>query len=73
MATKTETALNRFRRGKDKVRGLERQLADARLEAGRAALVCVESGLKRTSLAEEWGTNILQIDRMLAKARSERR
>jgi hypothetical protein len=73
MASKAETALAKFRRAKDKVRTLDRQLEDARLEAARACVVCVEAGVKRTPLAEEWGTNVLQIDRMIARARAERR
>jgi hypothetical protein len=68
-----EVAETKLHRAKDKVRGLERQLSDARAEAGRAALACSDAGVTRTRIGEIWGTAITQVDRMLAKARSERR
>lgn len=68
-----EIAETRLVRAKDKVRGLERQLSDARAEAGRAALACVEAKVTRTRVAEIWGTAVNQIDRMLTRARAERR
>jgi hypothetical protein len=63
----------RFTRAKDKVRRLDGQLADARLEASRTALAALEAGARRSRLADIWGTNINQIDLMLARARKERR
>lgn len=68
-----EVAEARLRRAKDKVRGLERQLSDARAEARRDALACVEAKVTRTKVAEIWGTNVNQIDTMLKRAREERR
>ena len=69
----SEIAEARLVRAKDKVRGLERQIADARAEAGRAALACIEAKITRTRVAEIWGTAVNQIDRMIARARVERR
>ncbi len=63
----------RFTRAKDKVRRLDAQLSDARLEAARTALAALEAGSRRSRLAAIWGTNVNQIDAMLARARKERR
>ena len=45
----------------------------ARLEAARAMVLAAEAGVKRSTLADEWQTSIQQIDRMIAKAKRERR
>lgn len=68
-----EVALDRVRRSKDKVRKLTAQLDLARLEAARAMVLAGEAGVKRSTLADEWQTSIQQIDRMIAKAKRERR
>ncbi len=72
-APRIVTATAKFRRAKDKVRIVDTQLQLARLEASRAALECQEAGVTRTELASIWGTNVNQIDRMLTRARAERR
>lgn len=68
-----EVELEGFRRDKDKVRRLEAQLEDARRAARARALRCVTAGVRRTTLAREWGTNVNQIDTMIARSRSEER
>lgn len=60
----------RFERVKDKVRRLEGQLSDARVEAGRIALAATRQGVTRSRLASIWCTNMGQIDVMLQRARS---
>lgn len=68
-----EVALERFRRAKAKVQALSVQIEGARLEASRVALECQQAKVSRTKMAEIWGTNVNQIDRMLARARFEAR
>ena len=36
-------------------------------------VLAAEAGVKRSTLADEWQTSIQQIDRMIAKAKRERR
>jgi hypothetical protein len=69
----TEVATERVNRAKDKVRKISAQLDLARAEASRAMLLAAEAGVKRSTLADLWQTSIQQIDRMLAKAKRERR
>lgn len=59
-------------KSKDKVRGLERQLTLARLEAGRVMVEAVQAGVKRTTISTWWNTSTQQIDRMMARAKATR-
>jgi hypothetical protein len=64
---------DRVLRCKDKVTKLTQQLELARMEAAREILVASEAKIKRSHLADWWKTSIVQIDRMIARAKAERK
>ena len=64
---------DRVLRCKDKVTKLSTQLELARMEAAREILAASEAKVKRSHLADWWKTSIVQIDRMIARAKSERK
>ena len=64
---------DRVLRIKDKVAKLTTQLDLARMEAAREILAASEAGVKRSHIADWWKTSIVQVDRMIARAKSERR
>lgn len=70
---KATLAEERLARDKDRVRAIEAQLRDARLKGGRDMLDALDAGVLRTRLAIVWSTSLSQVDRMIARARSERR
>lgn len=67
-----DLAEEKLTRAKDQTSRLEGQLSDARLHAGRLMLAARDAGAPRTRLAVIWRTSLSQVDRMIARAETER-
>lgn len=72
--SKRDIALEKVVRSKDQTQRLRKATSESVAQGGRLMVAALDAdiGVTRTDLALVWKTSLSQIDRMVAKARSER-